>query len=751
MNLERRYAILVHACSAVSIACFALAGLQPLLALVALVALAFEWATVSGPGRRPLPRWVNNIALVVTTIGLVWELTSSPDEFVTVIARYMVWLQLIKHAEPKTPRDQGQLLALTAMLVIASALTNVSVVVGLVLLVYLPLLLATVMHFQIFAGQVRAAKENAAAVRKGPGRPLGLPLAAGPGINRGLFATTSLSGLSILVGAVAVFVLAPRGIGESFLGRISPPTAGSVTGFSDFVQLGGDGVISQSTAVALEMKIRVNGMLKGPPMEFHLRGAVLDEYDPETGTWSRSRFLASFDSPNGRSPSDLIPDNANTYQEVTLYNKQSSHVFTVWRCSAFGMDATARYSYLSNSQDGSVQTSTNGLVRYRAVSGEPAPGDAAPGRRSRRPPPPDNPFLEGPIRDIADGIIRDAGLDETATARERADALQSHLERECLYTLERSVPRAGEDPIVMFLTRTKAGHCEYFASAMTAMARALGMEARIVTGFVASEFDHEKQTYIVRQSNAHAWSEVWIDDRWVTFDPSAREAISAQARPGVLAGLRLWFDRLESLWVRSVVSFDRDNQRQIMEGSRGEETAAFRSVSRLLSRVVPADSSPGEVREARTALATLVLYLFLGLAGIGMFIAGVRRLSRDVGANQARRRRAGRAARGEGAPSAAQKDGRGERARVRQQGFYASMLRTLARRRMPKPGWRPPLAHARSIEPRDPAMSRAAERLSRLYYASRFGGRVLTAAEVEETRELLAALRRASRGKDAAP
>lgn len=103
-------------------------------------------------------------------------------------------------------------------------------------------------------------------------------------------------------------------------------------------------------------------------------------------------------------------------------------------------------------------------------------------------------------------------------AREQLSILHERLTTDYRYSLEVERPRRT-DPIVDFLTRNKAGHCEYFASAFALLARSARIPARVVAGFRVEE--RSPLGYlIVRERNAHSWVEVWIDDHWETWDPT---------------------------------------------------------------------------------------------------------------------------------------------------------------------------------------------------------------------------------------
>lgn len=80
-------------------------------------------------------------------------------------------------------------------------------------------------------------------------------------------------------------------------------------------------------------------------------------------------------------------------------------------------------------------------------------------------------------------------------------------------------PRAaGTTPLADFLTRTRAGHCEYFATAAALLLRAAGVPARYATGFAALEYSELEGAWVVRARHAHAWTRAWVDGRWIELD-----------------------------------------------------------------------------------------------------------------------------------------------------------------------------------------------------------------------------------------
>jgi transglutaminase-like putative cysteine protease len=99
-----------------------------------------------------------------------------------------------------------------------------------------------------------------------------------------------------------------------------------------------------------------------------------------------------------------------------------------------------------------------------------------------------------------------------ARATRLVQHLQSHHEYSHQFTMD------SADPLSDFILNERPAHCQYFASALTIMCRAVGIPARMVTGYYAHEIDSTDRL-VVRDRDAHAWTECWIDGHgWTTFD-----------------------------------------------------------------------------------------------------------------------------------------------------------------------------------------------------------------------------------------
>jgi transglutaminase-like putative cysteine protease len=100
----------------------------------------------------------------------------------------------------------------------------------------------------------------------------------------------------------------------------------------------------------------------------------------------------------------------------------------------------------------------------------------------------------------------------------------------------------GGSALADFLTRTRAGHCEYFATATALLLRAAGVPARYATGFSVQEYSRIEDAYIVRERHAHAWVRAWVNGRWIDVDTTPAIWVTVEAQQAS------WWSPLADLW-----------------------------------------------------------------------------------------------------------------------------------------------------------------------------------------------------------
>ena len=175
--------------------------------------------------------------------------------------------------------------------------------------------------------------------------------------------------------------------------------------------------------------------------------------------------------------------------------------------------------------------------------------------------------------ELAQGWRRDLGNDD-AIVRAALDLFHNAF----FYTL--SPPALGRDSVDDFLFSTRRGFCEHYAAAFVFLMRAAGIPARVVTGYLGGYFNAVGDYLIVRQSDAHAWAEIWLDGKgWTRIDPTAAVspqrielgARAAAAGAGArwyqsdwIVGVRNQFDLINRVWNSIVVQFNALRQRRLL-------------------------------------------------------------------------------------------------------------------------------------------------------------------------------------------
>ncbi len=126
-------------------------------------------------------------------------------------------------------------------------------------------------------------------------------------------------------------------------------------------------------------------------------------------------------------------------------------------------------------------------------------------------------------------LARQIGDDPVLSPFDQAKALERFL-RQYPYSLDVQLPPTGSDPVDFFLFDLQTGYCDYYASAMVVMARALGLPARLSAGFLAQTAD-ETGVQTIYQINAHSWPEIYFAGYgWIEFEPTAPFPASDRAQ-----------------------------------------------------------------------------------------------------------------------------------------------------------------------------------------------------------------------------
>ncbi len=620
------------------------------------------------------------------------------------------------------------LLAVTSML--ASAILTVGTGFLVALTVFLVLSVST-----FVALEIRRSAAGAASQAFQPGSPVARQM------GRALSATSVLVAFSVLAAGIVLFFVIPR-FTTGYLSAMNLQP-GLMTGFSDNVELGTIGQIQQSSAVV--MRIRVDGN-PGRVADLHWRGIVLTNFDGERWfTPKRDQTLIPRDAGGEYFFGDLsIPPGGSDYLGASVLTPADSYtlhytvlmepiatdaVFIAPRPlmlrGRFGGEGgvggeSPHPNYLFLDRTGSLfnPLHNNFKMSYDGFSRVPE----IPMGELRKAP------ADFPARILDTYLQVPAQLDPripalaskiTASSKneyDKAANIERYLMTQYSYTLDLSGPRA-KDPLANFLFVRRSGHCEYFASAMTIMLRSIGIPARYATGFLPGEYNDVGGDYIIRESDAHAWVEVYFPSYgWITFDPTPP---GEGEHSGFFGRLSMYWDWFQFTWGEWVINYDFSHQLllgQAVHRSSRSWTDRVRDSYRskrdtLLNAVVGLDRRI----EASPWLLPGVLILLV----VGLFALRGKWMIRYAFARWSlRARRAGNLT----ASLAALE--------------YTEMLRLLEKRGWKKAASQTPLEFAAAIPAAE--VSAPVAQLTELYQSARFGSHP---APIEQMSSLLRSIR----------
>jgi transglutaminase-like putative cysteine protease len=470
----------------------------------------------------------------------------------------LLFATLVRLCSARTGRDH----AFLALLAIAAMLSSAILTVGTGFLAALALFLVlTVSTF--VALEMRRSAAGAVSPALDPGSPL-----AGR-LNRALFVTSIL----VAVGALAIggilFFLIPR-FTTGYLSALNLRPS-LMTGFSDNATLGEIGQIQRNTSVV--MRIHVYGD-PARAQDVHWRGIGFVNFDGRR--WFNPLWRQEVVGPGedgeyrfaSAQPRDVkfLP----LRYTVLMQPVATDAIFVAPHLTVLRgrfADFAPSPGFLSHSGDllrdptGSIFNPAHNAVttRYDALSLLPVVNPAELRKAS--------PNIPADVRDVylelpqhLDPRIRKLAADATAHSHneyDRTTAIAAYLRTHYKYTLDLKGPMPA-DPLANFLFVRRAGHCEYFASAMTIMLRTLGIPARYVTGFAPGQYNDVAGDYIIRESDAHAWVEVYFPGYgWLTFDPTPG---GNEKRGGLFGRMSLYWDWFQYNWGEWVVNYDFSHQ-----------------------------------------------------------------------------------------------------------------------------------------------------------------------------------------------
>lgn len=353
------------------------------------------------------------------------------------------------------------------------------------------------------------------------------------------------------------------------------------SGLSDTMEPGAISSLSLSDAVAF--RVDFTG-LPPPPAQRYWRGPVLSRFDGLLWTQRAGYWRGQLAAPGPRTidytvslePSDR-PWLFALEQAASLPQPATDDLLTATR-------PLHPFATLTSDQQLLATVPVTQAIRYResSVLADRYASSNSVDRRDNLQLPPGNPRTLAFARELRGRSVSDRAY--------IAAVLDWFRHERFVYTL--APPQLEGDTVDAFLFDTRRGFCEHYAGAFVVLLRAAGIPSRVVTGYQGGEINPNGGYMIVRDSDAHAWTEALLDGVWQRFDPTAAvaparierglgaalplsEQVPYLARLDMtwLKSLRLYWDALNYEWQGSVVGFNIERQRDFFRdlGLRGSQ------------------------------------------------------------------------------------------------------------------------------------------------------------------------------------
>ncbi len=365
---------------------------------------------------------------------------------------------------------------------------------------------------------------------------------------------------------LVLFFLFPRISGP--LWNLGVDNSTGRTGLSDSITLGSISNLIRSRAVAFRVDF---DQAAPPPRQRYWRGPVLWHTDGKR--WTRTKFLQT-------APVTYRSSAQPIRYQVTLEPSPNDWLYALDLPETLPPEATLLPDFQISARE-----VRNRRYRYAATSRlayHTGPLNQREQRLALQLP--DN------VTTRMEELVRQWRL-ETSTDRDLVNRALRHFRSEPFYyTL--TPPLLGDNPSDQFLFESRRGFCEHYATSFTTLMRIAGIPSRVVTGYQGGELNPIGNYLIVRQSDAHAWSEVWLEESgWTRVDPTAAVAperieqtfefdLEENSRLGIpvifSAGnyglfknltrqFRLGVDAANASWHRWILGYSKEQQQRLMQ------------------------------------------------------------------------------------------------------------------------------------------------------------------------------------------
>jgi len=709
---------------------------SPLYITIGLIGTLASWYFVDTRSRFHLSRGGATALSVIAFIYLILEIFYISGFFVLSFTHFLIIIQIIKLCLEKEEKDYIQIYLISFMHLIVTSVLTTNIIFAFLFVTYILVTTWTLILFHLKTEgaswhllQTSRKINNTQKVitrRTANGKNPAIQLHEANFINRYFFLSTSIITIVILLLTTIIFLMIPRytaGLFISKLGKIS-----KLSGFSNKVNLNSIGSIKLDFTPVMRMELPdYDGK---QDKEFYIRGISFDHYSNGWWTVKRKRNLDFY----ANSVGDIYPllrGNILRLQSITqkftveeLDTRVLFHLYPVKNIKSkfkrVTLTATETillpYPYFRGAQ----YEVTSGLMpEYRALPNvtKNYPQFVAECFLNKN-------NISKKIRNLALRITaQDDHEKEDASQNSKrrknnpftqAKAIEKYLKENYSYTLDN--PSGGSiDPIEDFLFRSRAGHCEYFATAMALLLRSINIPTRYINGFKANEWNEIGGYYVIRQKDAHSWVEAYFYPiGWYPFDPTppGYEEPSGLYKYTVNTKLGKYLDFIQMKWRSWVINYTFDAQRKAFNKYKNK-TRNFRES--LIKTITIWRQKAKNLALSKYISLKTVLWSISGIIFFSVLIhIGYQYLKKTRFFKELLKRQI--------------------RISVR---FYAELIRILKRRGITRNPYHTPFEFLEENIDKNSSEYHGIRIITELFYKVRYGGKKLTSNEVNTITDII--------------
>ena len=554
-----------------------------------------------------------NVLLIGAFVLFLVDLTVISRDLLPAGIHFLVVLMSIKVVTLQQRRDYQHLYAISLMSILASAALTTDAWYVPIFLLYLLTAVWTLLLYHL----TQETGKGSVVVRPASTAPCHTTFPSR--ITHRFFWLTNGTAVMTIALTLTIFFLIPR-IGAGMLQKTSGETL-RTTGFSDRVDLGTIGSVKQDPQIVMRVELPDQPAVEKDRL--YLRGLAYDQYNGRSWSHSETRrrsltfvgegriFLAR---PTGSRSADSL--SVPIRQDILLETLDTAVLFA----APFAEHVSGEFLTLQTDAMGGLYLPfpPSSRIRYSVTSQ--VPRLAQDERTASILAYPDSirsHYLQVPVGSQQVADLAHRVTQEATTPFGRTLAIQQHLLENYRYSLEADTGTLSH-PLEEFLFTRKTGYCEHYATAMVVMLRTVGIPARLVTGFLATEWNEYGGYFTVRQRDAHAWVEVYFPHSgWVIMDPTP--TVNTLVATNRWESIRRLGESVRLQWDRLFVRYSAKDQLAVVHGVREGSDALRERVSRWGSLIsAPIDQIFSRLTHVARTFQPGMVELATGVSVIGL-------------------------------------------------------------------------------------------------------------------------------------